>query len=286
MTRPAPFASSLIALAVALLVVPVAAHSGDGHDHPAAEEPASSLYPVHPTPPGTPEAPFASRDTDPKPTIKIVSPSEGAQLAAGPVMLEVELMEDGIVLKEKSYHVHVWVDDRPYAAMYDASKPFEIKDLEAGSHTIRVAPSRPWHELFKNEGAYDAINFSIGAPDGFQRIDHSKPTLTYSRPKKGLTHTWAESRNLIFDWYLDGVTLGQDGVYMRMTVDGNSYLVTSWAPIFFENPPAGDHTVTLELLKNGELIDANYNPFTASFSIKGPDALADASVAADPHAGH
>ncbi|HYE79107.1 MAG TPA: hypothetical protein VEI97_14085 [bacterium] len=276
MTRP--MLAAALALGLAAMALPSSAHD--------TSTPAE-LTPLHPTPPGTAEATFATRDTDPAPTIEIVSPTEGQSMAAGQsVMLEVNLSEDGIVLRDKSYHVHVWVDDRPYAAMYDATKPFEIKDLGEGSHSIRVAPSRPWHETFKNEGAYDAVNLTIGAADGFHTIDHSKPTLTYSRPKKNHVHTWAESRNLIFDWYLSGITLGQDGAYLRITVDGNSYLVTSWAPIFFENPPAGEHTVMLELLRNGELIDANYNPFTATFTIQPPDALADAKVAGDPHAGH
>jgi len=235
-------------------------------------------------PPHHADATFAAHDTDPTPTISIIFPAEGDVIAAGEtVKLKVDLQ--GLTLGDKAFHVHVWVDDKPYAAMYDAFVPFEIKDLAPGTHSIRVAPSRPWHELFKNEGAYDAVNFVVGTSEPVHsKIDFSKPTLTYSRPKKNLEHPYVDARNLIFDWYLSGTTLGEDGVYLRMTMNDKVFLITSWSPLFFENAPAGDYSVKLELMQDGELMDANFNPFTATFKVLPEDPSAIAST--DPHAGH
>lgn len=235
-------------------------------------------------PPHHADATFATHDTDATPTISITFPQEGAIVPTGEsLMLTVDLQ--GLTLGDKAYHVHVWVDDKPYAAMYNADVPFEIKDLAPGSHSIRVAPSRPWHELFKNEGAFAAVNFVVGTAEPVHsKIDFSKPTLTYSRPKKNLEHPFVDARNLIFDWYLTGATLGEDGVYLRMIMNDKVFLITSWSPLFFENAPAGDYTVTLELMMNGELMDANFNPFTASFKVLPADPTAVPST--DPHAGH
>lgn len=222
-------------------------------------------------PPAHPDATFATHDTDPQPTIRIVHPQQGQVLPAGePVMVEVDLR--GLTLAPDGFHVHVWLNDEPYRAMYDATKPFVIGELPPGVHSIRVAPSRPWHELFKNPGAFDGINFIVeGGGVHHSFIDHNLPTLTYSRPKKNLTHTWEQAQNLILDWYISGVTLGEDGVYLRVTIDdAMTYLLTSWSPLFIEKPMPGTHTITLELMQHGKLLPANFNPFTASYTILPP----------------
>jgi hypothetical protein len=54
--------------------------------------------------------------------------------------------------------------DEPYKAVYDLSEPLVFKDLSPGTHTLRVFASRPWHESFKNQGAFDQRTFHILPP--------------------------------------------------------------------------------------------------------------------------
>ena len=47
-------------------------------------------------------------------------------------------------------HIHVILDNQPYEAYYNLDQPFELRNVMDGPHTLRVFPSRPWHESFKN----------------------------------------------------------------------------------------------------------------------------------------
>ncbi|HEX8851893.1 MAG TPA: hypothetical protein VF754_00320, partial [Pyrinomonadaceae bacterium] len=70
-------------------------------------------------------------------------------------------------------HIHVILDNAPYEAYYDLSKPFELRNVTAGTHTLRVFASRPWHESYKNEQAFDMVTFTVRGGG-----DASQPTTT------------------------------------------------------------------------------------------------------------
>src|SRR3954447_9949130 len=70
-------------------------------------------------------------------------------------------------------HIHVILDNQPYEAYYDISQPFELRNVTPGQHTLRVFPSRPWHESYKNEGAFQMVTFEVKGGG-----DASKPTTT------------------------------------------------------------------------------------------------------------
>jgi len=73
----------------------------------------------------------------------------------------------------KGNHIHVILDNQPYEAYYDTSQPFELRNVTDGKHTLRVFPSRPWHESYKNDGAFQMIEFTVKGGG-----DASKPTTT------------------------------------------------------------------------------------------------------------
>ena len=70
-------------------------------------------------------------------------------------------------------HIHVILDNQPYEAYYDLDQPFELRNVAEGKHTLRVFPSRPWHESYKNEGAFQMVTFTVKGGG-----DPSKPTTT------------------------------------------------------------------------------------------------------------
>ncbi len=43
----------------------------------------------------------------------------------------------------KGNHIHVILDNQPYEAYYELGQPFELRNVIAGKHTLRVFPSRP-----------------------------------------------------------------------------------------------------------------------------------------------
>jgi hypothetical protein len=113
------------------------------------------------------------------PTLKILSPKPNESLASSTVKVKLELAGD---LKGYSTgmdpnthtgnHIHVILDNQPYEAYYDLGREFELRNVVDGEHTLRVFPSRPWHESYKNDGAFQMVSFTVKGG----KADPAKPT--------------------------------------------------------------------------------------------------------------
>src|ERR1700682_3865102 len=115
-----------------------------------------------------------------KPVLKIVTPAKDAVINGSTVAVKLELSGDlkGYMPHKdpatgKGNHIHVILDNQPYEAYYDINQPFELRNVTEGKHTLRVFPSRPWHESYKNEGAFQMVDFTVKGGG-----DASKPTTT------------------------------------------------------------------------------------------------------------
>src|SRR5713101_4291339 len=115
-----------------------------------------------------------------KPTLRILSPAKNAAINGSSVDVKLELSGDlkGYMPHKdpatgKGNHIHVILDNQPYEAYYDTSQPFELRNVAEGKHTLRVFPSRPWHESYKSEGAFQLVEFTVKGGG-----DASKPTTT------------------------------------------------------------------------------------------------------------
>jgi hypothetical protein len=115
-----------------------------------------------------------------KPTLKIVSPANDATINGSTVELKLDLGGDlkGYMPHKdpatgKGNHIHVILDNQPYEAYYELNQAFELRNVAEGKHTLRVFPSRPWHESFKNDGAFQMVSFTIKGGG-----DATKPTTT------------------------------------------------------------------------------------------------------------
>jgi hypothetical protein len=113
---------------------------------------------------------------DAAPALRIMEPADGATVDGANVAIRLDLSGE-----LKGYapgkdpatgmgnHIHVILDNAPYEAYYDISKPFELRNVTAGTHTLRVFASRPWHESYKNEQAFDMVTFTVrGGGDASQ----------------------------------------------------------------------------------------------------------------------
>jgi hypothetical protein len=115
-----------------------------------------------------------------KPVLKIVEPRDGATINGSTVNLKLALSGDLKGYKpmkdpatNMGNHIHVILDNQPYEAYYNLDQPFELRNVSEGKHTIRVFPSRPWHESYKNDGAFQMVTFTVKGGG-----DSSKPTTT------------------------------------------------------------------------------------------------------------
>jgi len=120
-----------------------------------------------------------------KPTLRITSPANDATINGSKVEVKLELMGDlkGYMphkdpATQKGNHIHVILDNQPYEAYYELGQPFELRNVSEGKHTLRVFPSRPWHESYKNDGAFQMVEFTVKGGG-----DASKPTTTSSGEK-------------------------------------------------------------------------------------------------------
>ncbi|HEV7745793.1 MAG TPA: hypothetical protein VGO56_12415 [Pyrinomonadaceae bacterium] len=238
-----------------------------------------------------------------KPTIKIVSPAKDAVINGSTVEVKLSLSGDlkGYMPHKdpatgKGNHVHVILDNQPYEAYYELGQAFELRNLAAGKHTLRVFPSRPWHESYKNDGAFQMAKFTVkGGGDASKPtttnsgqtmappregkdfpasaagdVNSSKPLLTYSRPKG--EYKDADADAIMIDFWLTGAKLKGDGGEYRVRYivdDEEPRFVDKWGPIWLSGWMNGKHTVRLELLdKNDRPVDnGGYNTTSREINV-------------------
>src|SRR5688572_29902636 len=231
------------------------------------------------------------------PTIKIVEPAANATVNSSTVKVKLDISGDLKGYKphkdpqtQMGNHIHVILDNQPYEAYYNLDSEFELRNVADGDHTLRVFPSRPWHESYKNAGAFQMVKFTVknGGADANKpattnagqqmsnansnsapasegkdmqastagAIDPTKPLLTYSRPKG--EYKAVESDPIMIDFWLANTKLKDDGgtYRVRYSVDGGGpKYIDKWAPVWLSGWTAGKHTVKLELVdEDGGLV--------------------------------
>jgi hypothetical protein len=246
-----------------------------------------------------------------QPTLKILEPAANSTVNSSTVQVKLALTGD---LKgyqphkdpetQMGNHIHVILDNQPYEAYYELGQTFELRNVADGDHTLRVFPSRPWHESFKNNGAFQIVKFTVksGGSEGNKAattnsgaqmsnanansatpregkamqnssaggVDATKPLLTYSRPKGEYKGTDADS--IMIDFWLANARLKSDGgqYRVRYSVDGaDAKYIDKWEPIWLSGWTAGKHSIRLELVdESGNLVDnGGYNSTTREITI-------------------
>jgi hypothetical protein len=245
------------------------------------------------------------------PTLKIIEPKADSTVNSSTVRVKLQLSGDlkgyKPMMDETTHtgnHIHVILDNQPYEAYYNIDQPFELRNVADGAHTLRVFPSRPWHESYKNDGAFQMVNFTVknggadnekptttnsgqqmsnanantsATPEGKDMqpsqagsIDPKKPLLTYSRPKGEYKGADADAVMIDF-WLTNGKLVGDGGEYrVRYTVDsGDPKYIDKWGPIWLSGWTPGKHTVRLELVdQSGQTVDnGGYNATSRDITI-------------------
>jgi hypothetical protein len=249
-----------------------------------------------------------------QPTLQILEPKAGATVASSTVKVKLSVSGElkgympGMDPETKmGNHIHVILDNQPYEAYYNLDQGFELRNVADGEHTLRVFPSRPWHESYKNQGAFQMVAFTVKngggdaakptttasgntmanaasnvnsapTPEGKEmpvssagKVDPTKPLLTYSRPKG--EYKGADADAIMIDFWLANAKLTGDGGEYRVRYwvggGGEAKYIDKWEPIWLTGWTAGKHSVKLELVdKDGNAVDnGGYNSTTREITV-------------------
>jgi hypothetical protein len=167
----------------------------------------------------------------------------------------------------KGQHIHLIVDDLPYAAKYEASFDHEVTD---GEHYILSFLSRSYHESIKSGKAHIVQKTTVkdGSITSSEPIREA-PMLFYSRPK-GTYVGQKDTEKVMLDFFLINATLGSD-YKVKAEINGEEHMIDKWQPYYIEGMEMGENTIKLTLLdKNGNAVDTPLNPVERTFTLK-PD---------------
>lgn len=165
----------------------------------------------------------------------------------------------------KGQHIHVIVDDNPYAARYTAE--FDDLDVADGEHYILAFLSRSYHESIKTEAAHKAVKVAVGNKSIGTSEPITETMLFYSRPK-GTYVGKANTDKVMLDFYLVNGILG--GKYkVKADINGEEHMIDKWQPYYIEGLPMGKNKITLTLLdEEGNAVATPLNPVTREFELK------------------
>lgn len=163
-------------------------------------------------------------------------------------------------------HVHLILDNEPYQPVSDVSRPVKLKRVPAGAHTLRAFPAFSYHESVKSPGAYDMVSFHVSTR-GLALVGRSQPLLTYSRPTGD--YAGAQAEKILLDFYLSNATLGRNQYHVRLSIDGNEFMLYDWSPYYIESLRPGRHTIKLDLLDSrGRNASGSYNSTTRTINVR------------------
>jgi len=163
----------------------------------------------------------------------------------------------------KGQHIHLIVDNKPYAAKYTSEFDYEIGD---GDHHILAFLSRSYHESIKTPAAHRAVKATL-AGNSFTKVEPiTDPMLFYSRPKG--TYVGKDAQSLLLDFYPVNVTLDSNHK-VKVETNGETFMLDKWQPYVLEGLPMGENTVTLTLVDGqGKRIEAPHNPVSRTFTLQ------------------
>jgi hypothetical protein len=220
------------------------------------------------------------------PQVQILSPQSDEVLTDDRVTVKLKVRDLPISKQPElglGNHLQVILDKQTAESVYDLSQPLVFKNLAAGTHTLRVFAARPWHESFKNDGAFALVTFHVLTKTAENNPDPHQPLLTYSQP---IGRYSAEP--ILLDYYLTNLPsppITNDSVAdlpdwrIRVTVneqtfilggiDGDTAAMTAdrWTPVYLQGFKLGKNWVRLELIDDrGHPIPNVYNDTVEIFT--------------------
>ena len=168
----------------------------------------------------------------------------------------------------KGQHIHLIVDNGPYAAKYVPGFEHEVAD---GEHYVLAFLSRSYHESIKSPGAAIAKKITVANKGMTASEDITEPMLFYSRPK-GTYVGENDTKKVMLDFYLLNCDIGQE-YRVKADINGEEHMLDKWQPYYIEGLEMGENTIQLTLVdKDGNTVDTPLNPVERTFTLQGDPA--------------
>ena len=265
-------------LGVCLLVIGGcrASEPANNPDLLATTAPAGRLQEVSP-PPAVRQ--LASALAERSPQLQIEAPSSDSLLAGGDWQLRLRLSDWPLVNAGPlglGPHVAVQIDDAPPLRLSEWARGqgdqlmVSLPPLTPGSHRITAYAAMPWGEAVKDPGATARLRLqavaanplSLPAPGSPELIPVSPAELGGSEP---LLLDW-----LLYDAPLQHLRQGDDSWRLRISINGDSFLVDQNAPLWLKGWHQGSNALQLELVDGrGEPLNPPYNSLVRQVNLTG-----------------
>ena len=199
------------------------------------------------------------------PQVSILAPADGALLPAGPWTLELQAQDWPLTDAGPlglGPHLVVQLDNAPPLRISDAiaARHLAMPPLTPGSHRLTVYAARPWGEAVKSPGASRQIRLNRVAANPQQVPAPGSPQLLAALASPG-----PSQEPVLIDWLLLDAPLqhlrDDDGRWrLRVSVNGDSFLVDRQTPLWLKGFHGGSNAVQLELLDGrGEPLNPPFN---------------------------
>jgi hypothetical protein len=238
--------------------------------------PAGRLQEVSP-PPAVRQ--LASALAERSPQLQIEAPVTDSLLAGGDWQLRLRLSDWPLVNAGPlglGPHVAVQIDDAPPLRLSERARGqgdqlvVSLPPLAPGSHRITAYAALPWGEAVKDPGATARLRLqavaanplSLPAPGSPELIPVSPAELGGSEP---LLLDW-----LLYDAPLQHLRQGDDSWRLRISINGDSFLVDQNAPLWLKGWRQGSNALQLELVDGrGEPLNPPYNSLVRQVNLTG-----------------
>ena len=196
-----------------------------------------------------------------QPRITILEPRDGALLPDAPWTLRLAV-EDWPLVDAGSLglgsHLMVQLDDGLPQPLLETTA--SMPPLSPGSHRFTVYAVRPWGEVVKAPGAFRQIRLHRVAANPLALPAEGSPQLLAVSP-------WQANAGepVLLDWLLIDAPLqnlrADDARWrLRVTVNGDSFLVNQQTPLWLKGWKSGSNAVLLELVDGrGEPLNPPFN---------------------------
>ena len=165
-------------------------------------------------------------------------------------------------------HIHLIIDNAPYAAKYTNKFDYEVED---GEHHMLAFLSRSYHESIKTDKAHIAKKISVEKNGITEAAPITDPMLFYSRPKGTYSGT-KETEKIMLDFYPINCNIGSTHKVIA-TINGEEHQITKWEPYYITGLPLGENTISLALVDmDGNKVVAPDNPVSRTFTLRGDTA--------------